>query len=902
MRKYRNSDGHSDRAVPHKLTWRDVLEGHLVDLLSSTYDGEGQLAEAEIQGKPLEVYDSPKTPAFTGSKADDVADEVAKLLCDQMRNAAEGGLAVTFKLAARNHRVDQATDDRKLGGIQAELAATLRRSSKLKATLAKRHSIPENRSAKRAAWLGRSSRTAADGRPEFDPGSAFNLKTAVSIWRIFERYIAGDSLEQIRQYLEDARLPPPGVSSKPLAIGRKVHPWQVEMVNYQLHSAAAIGLHHGAEINLHSPHPPQPVNPAILSWRTFRLVQDLLSTPLSGGRPNAANLLSGRIFCLRCRGDGRDRQPMESATRSSGKQLLCGHAKAAHMGPPYDAFETELLHWLQKQENIEPELDQLLAATDEQLRTCMEAFAWPPSDATSPDSLEEAVREHQRAKANKSTTSSLNPITEYMEKLKSERMEQKREAMRRKMRNVLRRHIDHVYVGDRAPGLVVQEREAVPLLYSQDTIFDSDGEFQRGLGFFNVVVHRVGRDAPDPAFLVALSVGSFEMPRNTDWEKILLNKQEEEPESPRSQAPSKPGDPLDPDESPHDGESGVHGPSSSGHIRDSQASATGRSTTNTSASSIGKVEWTGYQPHSMATASLPCGVHIRGEDLDELGDEFYRMGSSVQPTPWAIGKLSINEADYLAFEMLRCSLEFFARFDLWLLEVLKSSVETQDVKKVHQLIFGVACPSIGDAIDLESFWDTDEQEILGRRVINRIKGSAPGLIERLVGNETSATTPNKWKIGELRKKLKKFQDLLGEFPTEKGSLHLMMCTASHLEGVRWALESDRRSAGSPWRWARTMQVLMCCPIKEYFLANPFSVHFETDKSWEWLTSRLSAEVELKLQPNLFGVLRAFDHRDLRAALQAKTFPPAEIRSAEPQIYLHGNGRSVRAIRADLGIP
>ncbi len=883
----KRSSGRSAGSPHDQLHWSEVLDGRLSKLATQSARGEGQGAELRIRGKLSELFDAPGAPVFSDKPPSDAADALAELVCDALLTATRAGVTLVFEADGKVHRLDAQTSQRDLGRIESDLARALQTSRQAMAAAASRDVSSFSGNANAPSWLGAASGTAQDGRPIYEQGRAFNPEIARAIWAAFDRYIEGDSLEQVASYLNDQGYQTPGVSPLPLGDGRKVHPWKAQMVDFQISSLSAIGLRSGAQLELQAAQPPTPQRPALLSWPTFHLVQDLRSTPLGGGRPEAEHLLSGRVFCRRCKQEGHDLQPMNPASRSGGRTLVCQRKGAEHPGPLYEDFEAQLLEWLETQEHISPELDHLLAATEEELRQSMETFSWPPPRPESPQSLEEAIRAREGTVRADRTVGIRAKVDSFLAKLDSEPMSSGRAALRRKMRNVLRRHIARVFVSaveaqtkkgtpkhNPIEEITVDTRNAITLFSSRDSVFNRQGGLKSDARLFQVVLQRIGHAHPDPEFVLALSVRRFELPPETDWEQILLSPSGDD----RNESPHQ--EPIELAPYPEDvggtlaggtagGESASINPSTPGLGDVSSTATLAPPATSLANSSGAEDEWTGYQPHSNSTSSRPWGVHIDAKDLDDLGDQFLELLVGQLPA-----RDACNQADHLAFGMLLSLLEFFARFDAWLIEILRSAFDGQEASEIHRLIYQAICPASRGSLDVSSLdWRDGERHDLGRVLINNRPGSEQVL------------------CGVFN----------GMFKGTRQSLRLATSVAAALEGLRWARDANGVLIRNPNLAAMAESVLRKSRPKEYFAAHPVCLYFQHPSAWQWLAARIRRRITRGSHSKTDGRQRTWRYGELREAFQAQHFPPCGLGSRPARVYLHGNGRVARRLRSALGI-
>jgi hypothetical protein len=874
-------------SVHDKLRWTDVVDGRLSRLTLPPGGAEGQGMEVTIGGKLSDLFDAPSTPVFSGMDAAEATEALAKILCDAVLAANRAGIAVSVEIDGKVHRIDSETSERDLGRIEGKLARALQASRQAIAAAASRVGSTVSAHVGAPAWLRAPSGTAPDGRQIYQQGEVFNANIARAIWAAFDRYIEGDSLELVSSYLNEKDYQPPGVSPLPLGEGRTVHPWKAQMVDFQISSLAAIGLRNGAQVDLESAQPPAPQRPALLSWPTFRLVQDLRSTPLEGGRSDATHLLSGRVFCRRCQLEGHDLQPMNPASRSGGRTLVCQRKGAEHPGPLYEDFEAQLLQWLQTQEHIAPELDHILAATDEELRQSMETFCWPPSHSESPQSLEVAVRALRGRAQDDKAIDMRAKVDSFLAKLESEPKSSERAALRRKMRNVLRRHVARVFVSaaeaqtrkgtpkhNPIEEITVDERDAITLFSSRDSIFTRQGGLRSDARLFSVVVQRVGHAHPDPEFVLALSVKRFELPPETDWEQILLSPTDDDHyDLPPQEQPDAASHPE-----------AANSPSVGGTAVDETASNTistpgsrevvstgsqAAPTTPIEDSACLEEEWTGYQPNSNSSFSRPWGVHVCAKDLDDLADQFLEQLWGQHPS-----RDARRQADHLALGMLLSALELFARFDSWLVEILRSSCDGQAPRDIHWLVFQAICPAAGSHVDVSSIGREDDASVFPlRNNINRQRGNQEFL--SAVFNQFFKGRPQ--------------------------SLQLATSLAAALEGLRWAQESVGRPNQNPNLAVMAELVLTKGLPKEYFAAHPLSLHFEQPSAWQWLAARIRRRIKRGLQTKSDARHGTWRAAELRRALQAQHFPPPGSGSRPAPIYVHGDGRVARRLRNALGI-
>lgn len=875
----KRSGGRSVGSQRDRLRWSDVLNGRLLKLATETNHTEGQGAELRITGKLSDLFDAPGAPVFSDKNPAESADTLARLICDALEAATRAGVTVTFEADGKVHRLDAQINQRELGRIESDLARALQTSRQAMAAAATRDVSRFSGNANAPSWLGVPSGIAQDGRPIYARGTAFNPGIARSIWAAFDRYIEGDSLEQVASYLNDRGYQPPGVSPLPLGDGRKTHPWKAQMVDFQLASLGAIGLRTGTPLAIHAPQAPTPLRPALLSWPTFRLVQDLRSEPLPGGRADARYLLSGRVFCRRCQQEGHSSQPMEPAKRSGGMTLVCSRMGAQHPGPLYEDFEAQLLQWLQSQEDVSPELDRVLDATDGELRHAMASFLWPPDHSgptASPQSLEEAVRTMRSARTAAEPVAARARVDAFLRALYSEPMAEGRAAKRRKMRNVLRRHIARVFVSaeeqtaaEGKPGkkpvqpITVEQRNAIALLARSDRLFDSVGQLKSQVALFKATVQRVGREAPDPELVMAISARSFKLPEGIDWEAILL--------APPSEEISDKSEDEGIDEAPAP-DHGTNEPSAvsagSGAIApvasNAQTPAAEPSTpsaeaaqTDQSESTCEHGEQTGYQPHS--DPARPWGVHICAKDVDDLGDRIRSslFGAQASHDEW-------DQADHLAFGMLLSSLEFYARLDAWLTGTLAQAETGYQHERLHLECFQALRPVTNAEYNLDSAGDLF---------------SISEHVDKYSGSEDRLE--------------KLFKYALRQGP----ELRLALSMTSQLEVLRWARAAQGRSVRSPRLAALAWEAILKNPSKNESALQALSLYFDftSGSGWSWLAERMAGT----LASHAACIIGPLDAQGLRESLQAQTFDPKDSRPSP--VHLHGDGRVVRKFRSALGL-
>lgn len=864
----KRSRGRSAGSLHDKLRWSDVLDGRLFKLATETDHTEGQSAELRITGKLSELFVAPGAPVFSDKPPTEAADALAKLICDALEAATRAGVTVIFEADGKVHRLNAHINQRELGRIEGDLARALQTSRQAMAAAASRDVSRFSGNANAPSWLGIPSGTAQDGRPIYARGTAFNPGIARAIWAAFDRYIEGDSLEQVASYLNDRGYQPPGVSPLPLGDGRKAHPWKAQMVDFQLASLGAIGLRSGTQLDMHAPQAPAPQRPALLTWSTFRLVQDLRSAPLAGGRADARYLLSGRVFCRRCQQEGHSAQPMEPAKRSGGMTLVCSRMGAKHPGPLYEDFEAQLLQWLQSLEDVSRELDRILEATDEELRHAMASFGWPPDHSgpsDSPQSLEEAVRAIRSARTTVEPIDAPARVVAFLKALQSEPMAESRAAMRRKMRNVLRRHIACVFVsaGEQTAAegnprknpvqpISVEQRDAIALLARSDSLFDKVGRLKDHVALFEVTVQRFGREAPDPKLVMAIPARSFKLPEGVDWDAILLPPHGEEI-SDQSAGEAIEGT-LDPDRAAN----GLAvGSAVSGEIApgSSNPAAPGAEATSTGRSEVacGHGEHTGYQPHS--DDSRPWGVHICANDVDDLGDQIRSslFGEQASHDEW-------NQADHLAFGMLLSSLEFYARVDLWLRGALALANTGHQNKELHLECFQVLRPVTSSEYDLG-------QDLF----------SISTYVDKYSGSE------------------ERLQKLFHAAIRDSPELRLALSMASQLEGLLWARAAQSRSVRSPLLAALAWRAILTNPSTSKGALQALGRYFEFTSAWSWLAESIAGT----LASHVGCTIERLEAQALMKSLQAQTFDPQDPRPSP--VHLHGDGRVVRKFRRALGL-
>lgn len=846
------------------ITWDEVLDGCLSKAASAVKacaDAPGP--EILIQGRLPNAGSATRAGALNG-ESDNAISEATKALTgrllDEVEAAVRGGARLELDIEGRHYWLANPVSGREIGNIEGDLKASLdkslKRSVSAKAGARTIASSTNPGDANTPGWLCPPHGKAADGRPAYAKGMAFEPKFAPGVWRVIERYLAGDSMPEIANRLNSEHIPgkysdgvrtagrlkyqPPGMGS-----------WSAATVNNLLKTPATIGLHGGASVDLEASSPPAPVRPALLTWSTFQLVQDLLDAKLASTRHDAAHLLAGRLYCLSCRQEGRGETKLLCPPRKDGLELRCLHG---HKVPRYDAFEEHLLRWLQGRQDVAHELDDLMRARDEELKKAIGDFSWPPVDPAAPVSLEEAVQRLQAARHTyRSEEEKHERVAAFIEAMASAPRGEGRNALRRKMRSVLRRHINRVFVGDVSfQPLSVEERPLLAYLgrATADNVFDSAGAVRPGARVLTVAVQRFAQAYADPDIRLALSSISFELPADTDWEQILLSPHEKEMS--KKEAGSGAGLPL---------QAGSAADSSAG----SSAAAAGGTHSHDAAVEADECR-TGYQPSSASErdkALRPWGIHIAGKDLVTTAREVRDVAKDAG--------LSVSDelADYFAFGLLLHSLEFFAKTDRWLDQTLKTIHPGRKTRAMHLRCFR----ALRRADDVYPNLERNELAPLAMLIAKCIK---------------SNSTQNLRKI---------FSRVIGEPGEGRQGLQIMFAMAALHEAVRWA--EQRRTAGLLGIEEIAVALTRDREVRRQANLHALGMAFKHDWAWSIMAEHLRATLSSETRPSSSALSGWLDDGSLKAALQEQRFPVTDGLSAP--VHLHGKCRALDKIRSELGL-
>lgn len=857
-------------AAGHKIqttTWDEVLDGGLSKAASAARAGaDAPGPEILIQGRLPNAASATRAGALHG-ESDSAISAAAKTLTgrllDELEAAVRGGARLELDIEGRHYRLANPSSGRDIGNIEGDLKVSLdkclKRSISAAAGARTIASATNPGDANMPGWLCPPAGRTDDGRSAYAKGKAFEPKLAPGVWRVFERYLAGDSMSEVANYLNNEYIPgryregartsgrlkyqPPGMGA-----------WSAATVNNLLKTPATIGLHGGALVDLKVPSSPAPVRPALLTWSTFRLVQDLLDAKLGSTRHEAAHLLAGRLYCLTCRQEGRGETQLSCLPRKEGLALRCPHNGENHKVPRYDAFEEHLLRWVHGKQEVVHELDDILRARDEELMEAIREFGWPPANTAAPASLEEAVLRLQAPKSTyRSDEEKLERIAAFIRSMASAPRGEERNALRRKMRNVLRRHIERVFVGDVCvQPLSVEERPHLVYLgrATADSVFDATGAVRPGARLLAVAVQRFGQANPDPEFRVALSSHSFELPSDTDWERILLAPPEE-------QADTSAGRPLP-------------AGSAAGSLAGGGKAPAGGARGHDRAVDAGEYR-TGYQPSSASEgdkAIRPWGIHIAGEDLEATARE-------VREVAVAAGlSMSDEQAHHFAFGLLLHSLELFAKTDRWLGQTLAAIHRGPKTKAIHLRCFR----ELRRADDVEPDWSALE------------RGMVANLIGKIMKSESAQEG--------LRKALEPTIDGLAKKRSD--FFQIMFAAAALHEVVRWA--ERRRAAGL--HGIEELAAELAKDTKDRRVCTQVDLHalgqaFAHEWAWATMAAHIKEMLSLKARPKPGVLVEWPNGRSLMAALQEQRFPATDGLSAP--VHLHGESRALDKIRSELGL-
>lgn len=843
------------------ISWDDVLGGGLSKAaaaakVATDVPGPGIL----IQGRLPNAESATRAKALRGEsdlEISEAAEDLAGQLLKRVKAAVRGGARLELDIEGQRYCLADPVSAREIGTIEgylrAKLEISLRRSVSGRAGARTIATATNPGDANTPGWLCPPQGKAADGRAAYAKGKAFEPKLAPGVWRVFEHYLAGDSMPAVANRLNLKQIPDKYRQGARTAGRLKYQPpgmglWSAATVHNLLKAPATIGLHGGASVDLKSESPPTPVRPALLTWPTFRLVQDLLAAKLASTRPEAAHLLSGRLYCLNCRQDGRGETQLDCPPRKEGLQLRCQHK---HKVPRYDAFEGCLLAWLQKEQDVAHELDDLLHASDEELNNAIHDFGWPPADTDSPASLEEAVLRFQAARcAYRSDEKRCERVAAFIESMTLAPPGERRNALRRKMRCVLRRHIDRVFVGDvSVQPLSVEERSRLTYLGlgTADEVFDTAGAVRPGARVLAVAVQRFGQAHADPMFRLALSSTSFELPADTDWEQILLSPSETETGTGSGRPLLAP--PVA--SSSAEGGAAVVG---GAHSHDASVQADDCRT--------------GYQPSSASKrdkAVRPWGIHIAGKDLERTAREVSAMAEAAGLS------VSDGQIDHFAFGLLLHSLEFFAKTDRWLEQTLKAIHPGRKINTMHLRCFRELRRADDIQPNLDDKW--------GR-----------GFLATLIGNGK----PSESRLRALRHV---FDGVIDD-PYEVGHhLQIMFAGAALHEVVRWA--ERRGTAGLPEIDAMAFELARDTEHCELANLRAFGQAFAHDWAWSTMANQLKEMLSSKAGPSPDPLIPWLDGSSLMAALQEHRFIVRDGLSAP--VHLHGESRALDKIRSELGL-